>query len=148
MNLEELIRELARLRAEEENIKDAIDDLEMTIENTPLGRELAKRYRRLSEVRLAVDQADESVRAAALERFAEIGEKKVHPAVSVVKSTVLSYDTQEALNYAMKAGLSQVLSLKKREFEKVAKVLPLDFVETNTVHSVRIKRDLSGWLGE
>ncbi|MCW7071883.1 MAG: hypothetical protein OCU12_06130 [Methanophagales archaeon] len=146
MSLEGLIRELARLRAREKDIKESIADVEAAIENTPLGQELIKHRSHLSVVRLAVGQADESVRAAALERFAEIGEKKVHPAVSVVESTVLSYDTQEALDYAMKAGLSQVLSLKRREFEKVAKVLPLDFVETGIVHSVRIKRDLSGWL--
>jgi hypothetical protein len=59
--------------------------------------------------------------------------------------TKIEYDTARALTYA-REHLPQALKLDAREFEKVAKVLKLDFVTTHEEPQATIATDLSKYL--
>ena len=59
--------------------------------------------------------------------------------------TTLDYLDSAAIEYC-RGYLPHALKLDKREFEKAAKVLPLEFVEKGTALDTSISRDLSGLL--
>jgi len=85
------------------------------------------------------------LRKAASAYWLASADKHPHEAVNVRVLTVLEYGEPQALTYA-REHLPQALKLDRREFEKVAKVLKLDFVATREEPQPTIATDLSRWL--
>ena len=85
------------------------------------------------------------LRKAAAAYWLASADKHPHDAVNVRVLTVLEYGEPQALTYA-REHLPQALKLDRREFEKVAKVLELDFVTVREEPQTTIATDLSRWL--
>ena len=136
------VSRLAEARVTEAHEREALAAVEVAIAEK-FGVALGKAEKCLWDARAAAALADTEVRRLAVADSDDGAEG--HPAAKVVESTVLGYAISDAIGYCRK-HLPKALSLKKRDFEKAAKVLELDFVTFRKEPVVRIARDLSEWL--
>jgi hypothetical protein len=143
--MDHYVSDLARARTIEVRLKERASWLRTELDNTILGQQLAETTALLKAAQLAVTEAYERVKSAAIEQHQDSGTKQPHPAVKVVISTILQYDVSNALDYA-RQHLPQALKLDRRTFEKAAKAIEPDFVSFDTQPSVRVARDLSAYL--
>jgi len=141
-SLAKAVSRLAEARAIEAHEKEALAAVEAVVQEK-YGDALAKAKGCLFDAGAARALADAAVRSLAVADADGDGEG--HPGAPVVETTILGYAISDAIDYCLK-HLPKALSLKKRDFEKVAKVLELDFVTIRKEPTVRIKRDLSAWL--
>lgn len=143
--MKEQLAQLAESRELEASYKAAIALLEEEIAASPLGQKVARAKEELLVARDYVAIAEGAVRLLALRLYADTGSKTPHPDAKIALTTVLTYEQDEALDYA-RQYLPKTLKLDKRTFEKVAKVLELSFVTIAQEPRVRISRDLSAHL--
>ena len=136
---------LAYTRKVEAEYLQEIAMIEKEIAATPLGQRLARCRDLLGTARMDKADAEERVRNAALQAHHATGNRRPHPAVQVILSTVLSYDPQAALDYC-RLHLPKALTLDRRKFEKAAKVLELPFVTVGQMPATRIASDLTEYL--
>ena len=147
-DLSAAVQKLAEARRLEAGAKELLSEIESEIEDMideKFGRSLKAAKLYLGDVRLQSALADTSLRNLAVAVFVGPSNQSGHPGAKVVESTVLGYAMSDAIDYC-REHLPQALSLKKRDFEKAAKVLELDFVTFRKEPTVRIPRDLSRWL--
>lgn len=138
----ELLTRLAQARALEQEYRGKIAVLEAELAQNPIAKQIAALRARASLQHIRDDRAEADVRKAALEAYAEDGNKKPHESVSIRVYTVLDYEPRAALDYA-RQYIHQALKLNKRVFEKVAKEIDIGFVTKRTEPRVAIARNLS-----
>lgn len=93
-----------------------------------------------ADAKTVCQEAEASLREAALLVYAEVGEKTVAPGIGIRVMTRLNYDSQEAMTWAMEHKLA--LKLDTSAFEKIAKTSSLPFVNTTEEPQATIATDL------
>lgn len=102
----------------------------------------------VADAKAAIQAAESALRDAGLAHYKAHPESKKLPfglGVRVTQSLV--YDTDTAQKWAF-THRSDLLTLDKKEFEKVAKVTPLAFVTVEEVPTVTIPSDTAKLLAE
>jgi len=98
---------------------------------------------RLLQVRRAdLAIAEDALRKATVEVFKVTGNKHPAQGVDVRMTRQIAYSEEDAIRWAINHGHTDLLKLKYTLFEKVAKVLGLDFVTVTEVPAVTIAREL------
>jgi len=139
--MHEAVIYLASTRQIEAEYKAKIAEAEAELRATGTWRYLEQQRECLKVAQADVADATADVRKQALAIYDETGSKSPHPAVKVKMYTVLDYDDGEAVKYAL-LHLPQALKLVKRDFEKAAKVLGLDFVTISQTPRASIAHNL------
>ena len=138
--MENLVNHLAQARKIKQEYEGELAEL-----NAEIAERYGKRSKRimslLSVAKADVEDAEQTVREAALALYHRDGSKKPHEAVQVKMYTTLTYDPDDAIGYCIKA-LPDALKLDKRIFEKVAKVALPDFVTIETEPRASIARKI------
>lgn len=80
----------------------------------------------MDENKKALGSIEARLRALAIKRYEETGEKKFEYGVGVRVKEIPQYDPEQAFKWAKTSGLA--LSLNKKAFEKIAKVSSIEFV--------------------
>jgi len=145
--MNDLITRLAQARSIHAQYKTELGELEQEIQEVVqerYGHKLERRRSLLSTAKDDLDDAETLVRQAALDNYAREGTKKPHAAVQIKLYTVLDYDPGEAI----KLALPGTLKLDKKAFEKVAKVMPIDFVTIGKEPRATVAKDLSRFKSE
>ena len=147
--LSEAVERLAEARAVEAVSKDVIGEIESEIQQR-FGTVLAAAKKYLQDARTDIIRLEAQVRTQAIIRANRgsgrgLIDTKPHPAVGIGMYTVLKYEESDAIDHCRK-HLPNALSLKKRDFEAVAKVAKLKFVSITTEPRAKIASDLSEWL--
>lgn len=143
-DVSELVKDLAVARKNEAEEKAILDSINAEIQAQYGERlELAQKY--LSTARIDVADAEAKLEKAVSDQYKVDGNKKPHPALMVKIYTVLEYDPGVALDYC-RQHLPNAVKLDKAQFEKVAKVAGLHFVEAKDDPRLTIARDLSQWI--
>ena len=134
------IRELAeallaaRIAAKSAALVLAEKQLAFELENAPLIQNKAEAEKRLAD-------ADDALRAFALVKYEATGNKTPGPGVEIKMTTRLNYDPAQALAWAMEKEVACFLD--RRNFEKLAKILELDFVRISEEPTVTVAQDLA-----
>lgn len=87
-------------------------------------------------------EEEETLRAATLEAYRETGNKKPVPGVGIRIVKDLDYEECQAIEWAVEAGAENCLKLDKKNFEKAAEALALDFVTINSIPQATIAKEL------
>lgn len=143
-DLAKAVERLALARETEAHEKEALAAVEAVIAEK-FGDALTKARRCLQFARADEVDASVNLRQLTLDEFYQGDKATPHPAASIIMQTILYYDDGDAISYCRK-HLPKALSLRKRDFEKAAKVIEPDFVKIRQEPRVRIKHDLSEWL--
>lgn len=144
--MKEMVELLARERQNKAACEARVADTEKKLAATSLGLRLTAQRRVLQATRAEVARLEAIVRKAALAAFRSTGNPTPHPAVRVKEHSVLAYDADEALEYAVRhLPGTFTIKLRVRDFEKAARALTLPFVITSTERRASIARDLSEW---
>ena len=143
--MENEIARLAYTRSIEAEYKAKVATAEADIKASGLGIYLRQQQDYLKTAQADVADAEIEVRKQALAIYTKTGNKVPHPTVKVKIYTMLDYEPADALDYA-REHLPKALKIVKREFEKAAKVLELDFVDFTEEPRATIARDLSEYL--
>jgi hypothetical protein len=93
----------------------------------------------------ALAGAEEALRTATLDAYAESRSKRPHPATGIRLQTRLVYDREAVTAYA-REHLTQVLILDAKAFERVAATLHVPGVEVIEEAQATIAQDLRGYL--
>jgi len=93
---------------------------EFTLENTELIERISKLSVELYEDRIALSEL-------AIQEYKNTGEKKLLGGLGIRVGTTLEYDDEIAFKWSKDHSLC--LALNKKEFENIAKLQELDFVE-------------------
>lgn len=139
--MDDKIQRLANIRRTQEQRQRDVDEIQNLI-NAEYGEEFTRLKDLLASAKKAASLLEDDIRIEAQRAYRADGEKHPHAALTVKIFKTLSYTPGAALEYARK-HLPQALTLNRREFEKVAKVVELDFVRMEDQPRVTIKRDLS-----
>ena len=113
------------------------------LEQTPLYGHLQDVKSLLAAFRTDLDAAETALRSETIEQYHFTGAKK-YPGVEIKLTTRLTYPEQDARDYC-REHLPNALKLDRTSFEKVAKVLPLDFVTITQEPKAYIAGDLSAF---
>ena len=137
VDLEANISRVRSLRLSVSIMKDMIDErrAEWEAENRELLDALKTEGIRLRE-------EEETLRAATLEAYRETGSKKPAPGVGIRIVKDLDYEECQAIEWAVEAGAGNCLKLDKKNFEKAAEALALDFVTINSIPQATIAKEL------
>ena len=137
------VRTLAERRQHEALAKEMLSEIEAEVAEK-FGASLAAARRYLQDTKSDEVDAAAKVRQLGIDQYGD-ADKPPHPAVGIGMYTVLKYDESDAIDHCRK-HLPNALSLKKKDFEAVAKVAKLKFVSITTEPRAKIARDLSRWL--
>ena len=91
-----------------------------------------------------VSDYEAQLRALTLQAYAETGNKTPAPGVAVREVTKLSYNLQEALDWAIEHKMA--LKLDTPAFERIAKASPLPLVTVSQEPQATIASDLNKCL--
>ena len=135
MNIEEQINIVveAREKAREANASRIASYNKWVEENQVLFKEE-------TETKLACSKVEGELKELALETYAETKDKTVAPGIGIRVMTKLSYETTEAMDWAIKHTLA--LRLETSVFEKLAKLNHLSFVSITKEPSATISTEL------
>jgi hypothetical protein len=143
--LDKNLLKLAKRRDEVFQTRLRIDSIQIAIAQSGLGKELERQKLQLVEQKAAVESAEAAVRDFAVLWYHM--EQPLPVGVKVVNATTLHYDQDAAIAWAAEHH-QKVLSLRKRDFERAARVMEPDFVRFDTKPQARIAKDLSHLLEE
>lgn len=93
-----------------------------------------------AEIQGIVAQIEDGIRLAVLYRFQEDNDKKPAPGIVIKIFQKILYDPKQAYIWALSHRVALQLDIK--EFEKIAKVIPVDFVTISEEPKVMIAADL------
>lgn len=144
--LDELMVELARARQLQHDAKAAQKQLDADIA-AKFKTQLAETAAKVERANALAEEAERLARERAIVEFNAGQGRKPHANIIIKRYTVLQYDDDEALDYS-REHLPSAVKLDKRAFEKVAKVINLDFVRVKEEDRVTVSRDLSALLEE
>ena len=119
--MQDKIESLAKARRLLKDEQDNLAGLEAEIA-AAFGKRLAMAKVQLGEAKLGVQDAEGTVRTAALDLYAQDSNKKPHPKVQIKVYRVYQYDESKALLFA-RVHMPGALKLNKRAFEKAARGL-------------------------
>jgi hypothetical protein len=125
--LPSLVQQLAREREIVAEYRARIEEIEAEIEASPLGQALAHERAFLATALEGAALTDEDIRRTAVRAYEVDGDKRPHPGIGIRVMTRVEYDEAEALEHC-RAHLPEALVLKRRTFEKVARLVPPSFV--------------------
>ena len=137
MALEENISRVRELRLSVSIMKDMIDERMTRWEEE--NRELMDA---IEAERIRLREEEEKLRAATLEAYQLTGSKKPAPGVGIRIMKALDYEECRAIEWAVEAGAGNCLKLDKKNFEKAAEALALDFVTINSIPQATISKEL------
>lgn len=135
--LEDQIQKVRELRATHLRLYNLTRALE-----EELQRAYANEYEALGAANLALKSAEEELRRMTLEAYQLTGNKKPAPGVGIRIMKALDYEECQAIEWAVEACAYNCLKLDKKNFEKAAEALALDFVTINTVPQATISKEL------
>jgi hypothetical protein len=92
------------------------------------------------KVDLATDE--NKLRELTLAAYALTGNKKPAPGIGIRIMKELDYEEDQAIEWAVESGAGNCLKLDKKNFEKAAEALALDFVTINNVAQATIAKEL------
>ena len=145
MDIKEDLHFLAIRRKKLETQKLAEKDLKERLESTPEYVALKSLQQRIRNVEDDTEKIEIHIKNNAQQEFVSSGLKNTKPydGIQIKKFSVVPIlDDKSAIKWAA-INAPQVLSLKKAPFNKIAKVLDLDFVEINDEWRAQIASDLS-----
>jgi hypothetical protein len=137
VDLEANISRVRSLRLSISILKDMIDERMSLWEEE--NRELLDS---IEAERIRLREEEETLRAATLEAYRETGNKKPAPGVGIRIMKALDYEECQAIEWAVEAGAGNCLKLDKKNFEKAAEALALDFVTINSIPQATIAKEL------
>lgn len=135
--LEDQIQKVRELRTNRLTLQTEVDQLE-----SDLMSRYSALYRELGQANIELKVAEEKLRAATLAAYQETGNKKPAPGVGIRIMKALDYEECQAIEWAVEAGAGNCLKLDKKNFEKAAEALALDFVTINNVPQATIAKEL------
>ena len=140
MTLEDFAQNVVDARQKLAKLKEEQAAIERQIQ-AQFGKALGRVDTEIHYANKSIKAAEETLRQVARATWRETGNKRPHQGVEIRVYKALSYDQETAKAYAME-HLPQVVKLDKRAFEKVAKVLDLDFVTIHDDPKVFISKSL------
>lgn len=148
MDIETKLEQLAEARNAWEQTKDELDWMLDNLKQKPEWIKLAE----LAEsARTQIEILETDLRTATLETYAETGNKKPHPALSVRVNTRLEYDPVLIRQWCIE-NLPQALTLDKKALEKYAKgvadIAPVPGLTITRQPQATIASDLTAYLVE
>lgn len=93
------------------------------------------------------DELRTELQKAIKERFAETGDKQVHPAASIAMRKVYDFDNDEVIVWCIAHDHPKLLRLNMVAVKKMAGISDIPVAVTETP-STRISKDLSGYIVE
>lgn len=142
--LAEQVRRVADARAEEQRVREYLDERRAAWEaaNEDLINGLAER-------KAEREAAEASAKALGLAHFQMTGEKKPTPGLEVKERTTLTYADADALAWAKQTGIGLVPeTFDRKALDKVAKATPLPFVTITAEPQVQLASDLTAYRSE
>lgn len=137
VDLEANISRVRSLRLSISILKDMIDERMAAWEEE--NRELMDA---IEAERIRLREEEEKLREATLEAYRETGNKKPAPGVGIRIVKDICYEEYMAITWAVEAGAGNCLKLDKKNFEKAAEALALDFVTINSIPQATIAKEL------
>lgn len=128
-------------RQEVEQAKKYLASTRIELELSDQFQATADAEKELAFARADLETAEDALRGEAIERYNFTGEKK-YPGIEIKLTTRLTYPEQVARDYC-REHLPNALKLDRVGFEKVAKVLSLNFVTITQKPKAYIASDLS-----
>jgi hypothetical protein len=151
-SLEEQVRELARLRKEQDYRRSVMIDLQKRLEETPEYQVIIAYKPDVVSISEQVEEAETELRLAAVQSFLDTQDKRPHPALGIRVTKVVQVVDKNILADYCKEHLPQAYILDMKFVEKHAKAVadtaPLPGVEIVETPSATVASDLSSYLGE
>ena len=139
------LKELHTLRIATEMWKSTVEVAQNILEETSQYQRLQRAKESLSKCEAEANELADSIRHNAEVEFVmnHLENTKPYDGIQIKKFNVVHLlDERQAITWAA-TNAPQVLSLKKAPFNKIAKVLDLDFVKINDEYRAQIASDLS-----
>ena len=139
------LRLLALQRRDLEVAKGVVAHYQEKLEQTDEYQQLQKSEEILDNIWDDVSKIEEVIRTLVYDQFISSGLENTKPydGIQIKKFSVVHIlDERGAIKWAA-TNAPQVLSLKKAPFNKIAKVLDLEFVESDNEYRAQIASDLS-----
>lgn len=148
-DIADVVRLLARLRADEGRQAEAVREAEAAMYATPEGQRYIDERDFMHDLGIQADILDENVlRKLAIEFFKLTENKHPHDAVSVIlRKKVEITDESALIDYAI-AKLRLLLKVDVAQVKKFADLVNLPGVQVTQEPAVRVKRDLSEYAEE
>jgi len=146
MNREELIalaRTVADLRTREAEARAVVRQGRLEFEQA-----FAHNIAQALNLEGALQDAETALRVGGLELYRETSDKHPAPGIEVKEKTLLEYDGEYALQWAIEHKIFTVLDLNRSRFERAAPALNLPFVKASTVPQAQLARDMGKALAE
>lgn len=148
--LRKQVRLVARLRAEQDQVDQQVADLRSAFE-----ARYASEIESLRRARQTLTEAEAALRYMAVLAFKETGDKKPVTGVAVQMRARMEYSPEAAIEWAIAKNRRSLLTLKRSDFERVAKALegagPEDalwFVQRVQEPAATISTDLTAFVEE
>ncbi len=135
MTIEERINEVVEARAKAKELKRQRDVL---LEGWNMANQVL--FDTLTQAGAEVAVAEDALREMAISTYSETGNKAVALGVGIRETKVYTYDSKEALRWAIEHKLA--LSLDKKAFEGYAKQEDFDFVTLTKEPTATIATEL------
>ncbi len=143
--MEEKLCRLFHQRQEVKKWESEVDDAQKALETTLEYKNLQYLKEAVQGAKAKIKEAEEFIKETTVKDFVRSGLEitKPYDCIQIKKFQVVHVlDERQAIEWAAENAL-QVLSLKKAPFNKIAKVLDLDFVQKTTEYRAQIASDLS-----
>jgi len=145
--MEEILRQLARTRAEIEAKQALSVAMQAEIDKTPLGIRLGVCQESLTTLREQASLLESQAREAALAVYAETGNKKPADGVGIRVYQRLRYDVAEVMAWCKEhAPVFVIETLDKKPFEKAAPDMAGAPVIVEEEPTATLGKDLSAYL--
>lgn len=145
--LSTLARRVASLRVQVDVAKDMIKQHETALADVPEYQALAAAKEGRDATSRDLEAAELDLRQALLQFYEQSGERK-YGCGEVKIFTRVEYEEAAAIRFAIEHHHDSLLSLNKRNFEKVAKELRPEFVTLVDEPRAQIAGDLGQYLAE
>lgn len=141
------LKELATLREDLEKANKFVEEVEEELKKTPIYQALETYKEMQAGVKKQIDEVTARIKEQALEEY-DGENKKPYSGVEIRNFTIVNVlDEKQAKVWAAENAPS-TLNISKSKFEKVVKVLELDFIELGEENRVYLASDLSEYLEE
>ena len=144
MKMKEKLYRLFHQRQEVKKWESEVDDAQKVLETTLEYKNLQYLKEAVHGAKTKIEEAEEFIKETTVKDFIHFGLKNTKPydGIQIKKFDVVHLlDERQAITWAA-TNAPQVLSLKQTPFNKIAKVLDLDFVQKTTEYRAQIASDL------
>lgn len=139
--LDSILYALAEMQRKEKEVKKEYENALMSI---------APYQKALQDASRNTQQTEMLLKETLIENLISNGEQPNLPGVTLRHITKMEYEESDAVYWAMDNSKSQVLSIKKSEFNKVINELDIqpNFVQYNRIPNIAISQDLTSVLSK